>query len=149
MKILITGASGFVGKNILEEINSRENKLIATAPDRKILEAFIEQNNLKNIAIEELDITKPKECDSIIKNVDIVIHLAALINIGISLDDPRKTSKINYNGTLNILEAMRRNNIKKIIFSSTQDIYGNNINGKEDEVEKIDPMNMYSLSKLF
>lgn len=148
MKILITGANGLVGKNFLEGVNSRYIKIIATSNDEQKLAAFIKKNQIRNVIVKKLDVLKPKDCISVIKDVDIVLHLAAIIYIQQSLNNPKKIIDVNYNGTLNVLEAMRQNNVEKIIFPSTQDIYGNNINSKEDDIEKIAPTNMYSLSKL-
>ena len=153
MKILITGANGLVGKNFLEEIsqknsNSKNTEITATSKDTKSLLTFIKKNQLKNIKVKKLDVLKPNDCNSAIKDFDAVLHLAANIDIQLSLRNPKKVIDVNYNGTLNVLEAMRQNKVNSIIFLSTQDIYGNNIDNREDESEKITASNPYSLSKL-
>lgn len=148
MKILITGANGLVGKNLIEDIASTSNKVIATAPDTKKLKTFLNNNNLSNVEVEQLNVLDPQICDSIIKDVDIVVHLAAILYVPLSLEKPKKFIEVNYIGTLNVLEAMRKNKVNKIIFPSTQDIYGNNINSKEDNIKNISPLSIYSLSKL-
>ena len=148
MKILITGANGLVGKNFLEEMNSKNVEIMATSKDNESLAAFIKKNQLKNIKVKKLDVLKPNDCNSVIKDFDVVLHLAANIDVQLSLRNPKKVIDVNYNGTLNVLESIRQNNVSKMIFLSTQDIYGNNINSREDELEKITASNPYSLSKL-
>ena len=148
MKILITGASGFVGKNLIENIISNENKIIATTLDKKKILTFLNSKNLKNIKVKQLDVLDFKKCASIIKDIDLVVHLAAITDVPLSLEKPKEVIDINYIGTLNILESMRKNRVNKIIFPSTQDVYGNNTNSKEDDISKIAPLNTYSLSKL-
>ncbi len=148
MKILITGANGLVGKNFLEEMNSKNVEIMATSKDNESLAAFIKKNQLKNIKVKKLDVLRPNDCNSVIKDFDVVLHLAANIDVQLSLRNPKKVIDVNYNGTLNVLESIRQNNVSKMIFLSTQDIYGNNINSREDELEKIAASNPYSLSKL-
>ena len=148
MKILITGANGLVGKNFLEEMNSKNVEITATSKDNESLAAFIKKNQLKNIKIKKLDVLKPNDCNFVIKGFDAVLHLAANIDIQLSLRNPKKVIDVNYNGTLNVLEAIRHNNVGRMIFLSTQDIYGNNVNSGEDELEKITASNPYTLSKL-
>lgn len=148
MKILITGANGVVGKNFLEEMNSKNVEITATSKDNESLAAFIKKNQLKNIKVKKLDVLKPNDCNSVIKDFDAVLHLAANIDIQLSLKKPKKVIDVNYNGTLNVLESIRQNNVSRMIFLSTQDIYGTNVNSREDELEKITASNPYSLSKL-
>ena len=130
MKILITGANGFVGRNLIEALDSNQNEVIATD-------------------INQLNILDFEKCKSVIKNIDVVVHLAAITDVPLSLEEPKKIMEVNCIGTLNVLEAMRKNKVKKIIFSSTQDVYGSNTNSKEDDAKRIAPLNNYSLSKLF
>ena len=147
MIILITGAGGFIGKNILELIDCDRNEVIATSLKKDKLVAFLKDKRIANVKVHSLNVLNFDECISIIKNVDVVIHLAAIIDVGLSLQEPKKIIDTNYCGSLNVLEAMRINKINKIIFLSTQDVYGNNINSKEDEINDISLLNAYALSK--
>lgn len=148
MAILITGADGFLGKNILESIDCSRNEVIATSLKKDRLAAFLKGRGIANVKVRSLNVLNPAECASIIKNVELVIHLAAIIDVGLSLEEPKKIIDTNFSGSLNVLEAMRVNKVDKIIFPSTQDVYGNNINSREDEIGNISPLNAYSLSKL-
>jgi|TARA_Y100000310_G_C20698437_1_gene827416 UDP-glucose 4-epimerase len=146
MRILITGAGGFLGKNLVPVLNNKNHDVIVTGNNEGFLEYF-KNKKVKNVTVKKLDVTNLKECISLIKEVDVVIHLAAIIDVSFSLKHPKEVMKVNFNGTFNVLEAMRINKIKKIIFLSSQDVYGNNTNSKEENLDKITPLNAYSLSK--
>ncbi|MBI2658927.1 NAD(P)-dependent oxidoreductase [Candidatus Woesearchaeota archaeon] len=148
MRILITGANGLVGKNLIEDMHFSKNKIIATASDTKKLAKFLNKNNLKDIEVRQLDVLEPRKCGILIKKIDVVVHLAAITDVPFSLEHPKKTIDVNYNGTVNVLESMRKNKVKRIVFPSTQAVYGNNINIKETDVKNKSPVDFYSLSKL-
>ena len=126
--ILLTGANGFLGGNILKNLKS-SNK-------------FIE------IDLNNLDISNFKKCKDFFANkkIDIVIHAAAAKGAAESFKDPKKFIDVNFYGTLNILEAMRINKISKKIFISSSGIYGR---PKKIITEKYikKPFNPYSLGK--
>ncbi len=145
-RILITGAEGLLGKNLIGNADFNKNEIIATGQGKEKILTFI-KGKYPDVEVQSLDVLDTDKCISTIKGVDIVVHLAAIIDIGRSLDEPKKFIDVNYIGTLNVLEAMRINKIKKIIFPSTQDVYGNNIN-IEEEADNLSPLNAYSLSKL-
>jgi UDP-glucose 4-epimerase len=146
MKILITGAGGFLGKNLIQKL-SPNHEIIATS--KKIKELPIEGTGFikHNIKLRKLDVTSPEDCFDVVKQVDVVIHLAAIIDVSYSIDHPKKVMDVNFEGSFNVLEAMRKNNIKKIVYLSTQDIYGNNINSDESDKNLIAPLNPYATSK--
>ncbi len=148
MKILITGAKGFLGRNLIEKLDLAKNEVVATSLNNHSLAEWAGRNYLKNFEARHLDILDSEECLSVMEGIDVVIHLAASIDIPFSISNPRETITTNYGGTLNILEAMRKNGVKKIIFSSTQAVYGNNPMAKEDEIAKISPITSYALSKI-
>ena len=106
------------------------------------------KKNLKNVEIKKLNLLNPKECDLIIKNIYIVIHLAAIVDITLSLRDPKKIIDVNYNGTLNVLEACRKFNVGKIIYTSTG---GARVGEPEylpvDEKHPLKPCSPYGISK--
>lgn len=117
MKILITGISGYVGKVLLpyllqdEEINSVIG-IDVKKPD-------IEH---KKLSFFKVDIRNP-EILKHIKNVDVVVHLAFIVT---EIKDKKLIYDINVNGTKNLLEAVKKSNIKKLIIASSITAYGSN-----------------------
>ena len=116
-KITIFGASGFVGNNLVQELSKMAVEIIATDLARS---SSALGNNVKFI---EADILDEKNVNELVEGADIVIHLATS-NLRTSLNNPNRNIKINVQGTLNILEACRISNVKKIIYSSASSVYG-------------------------
>lgn len=147
MRILITGASGMLGKNLLENLNYDETGVTLFIRNKERLSEFLERNIFKNITVVEGDIKNFDDCRGNIRNVDTVIHLAAMVGSSSSIEKPMDVCITNSFGTLNVLEAMRINRVEKIIFSSSMAIYGNNIGASERDIEKINPSTPYDYSK--
>lgn len=140
MKILITGASGFIGTYIVKELLDHGHKLHSltrkkgyTIPGTKTFTG---------------DITNPSSLQPAIENVDAVIHNAAYANDW----GKRKTFyDINVTGTRNVAEACKENNIHRLLYTSTAGIYGfpNNLNPiKESDGPTPKPLNDYGDTKI-
>ncbi|CAH2215380.1 NAD-dependent epimerase/dehydratase family protein [Tepidibacter aestuarii] len=145
MKILVTGGAGFIGSNLAD-------KLISSCHDVVVIDNLstgkVENLNSKakfyKIDICNKDIVEIFEKEKF----DIVYHVAAQIDIQKSIQDPINDAMINVMGTINILEACRKNNVKKIIYSSTAAVYGNpNYLGIDEDHYK-QPISFYGSSKL-
>ena len=126
MKILITGADGFIGSHLTE-------KLLNEGYDVKAFVLYNSFNswgwlegikNKKNLEIFQGDIRDPNGVREAMRDCDAVLHLAALIAIPFSYHSPDTYIDTNIKGTLNILQASRALNIKKIIHTSTSEVYG-------------------------
>lgn len=122
MKILVTGGAGFIGINLTRS-------LIENGYDVFIFDNF--SNSLKNFnfiinptKITKGDITNYDEIFKCIKNIDLVIHLAAKIGVSDSTKNPHETNHVNVEGTLNVLQACSKQNVKNIICISTAAVYG-------------------------
>lgn len=125
MNIVVTGCSGFIGSNLVDHLLARGHTVIGidnfSTGQRKFIENAISQSRFKLIEGDLLDLTGLKNWFS---GVEIVYHLAANADVRFGIDHPRKDLEQNTIATFNVLEAMRVNNIKKIVFSSTGSIYG-------------------------
>jgi UDP-glucose 4-epimerase len=138
--ILVVGSAGYIGSHILKKLYSENIDVLSLDIKNNQSDRF---NN--HLIVDVLDIYK---LEKVFKNnkIDIVIHLASLIQVNESMEYPYNYYYNNIVGTLNILELMRRYNVKKIIFSSTGSVY------KEGhypfcELYPISPQNIYSHSK--
>ena len=110
-KILITGGSGFLGRALVNRLRKKGYELLVI--DK------VNKNKFKDVKYIKGSIENKKLVYSIMKKIDYVYHFASLAGIPDCNKNPRKAVGINIQGTLNILEASRLNNVKKIIFSST------------------------------
>ena len=117
MKAIIFGGSGFLGSHICEKLIKKKVKVIVF--DKK-------QPYQKDVDYINGDILNKQEVNKAIKNVDCVFHCAALSDIDEVIEKPLKSAEINIIGTINILEAMKKNKTKKIIYASTIYNYGDN-----------------------
>jgi len=151
-KILVTGAGGFIGSHLVES-------LIASGACVKALVFYNRDNDWGNLEalsseiksnIEVIlgDIRDPDFCMKIVKDIDIIFHLAALIGIPYSYLSPRSYIDTNVSGTMNVCQAALENNCEKIVHTSTSEVYGSAQYMPIDEAHPLQPQSPYSASKI-
>ena len=151
MKILITGADGFIGSRLTELLVRRDFEVTALSYYNSfgyygwLEKIFLE--NKKNLKIIQGDIRDLSFCYDITRNVDVVLHLAALIAIPYSYVSPLNYLDTNINGTTNICLASLKNKVKKIVHTSTSEVYGTAKYVPIDEKHPIIGQSPYSASK--
>lgn len=149
-RVLITGGAGFVGSHLANIIINYANYLIIldnlSTGNMKNIEYLL--NKYKNkVTFVNDDIRNMNTCLEVTKNVDIIFHLAAQINPVKAVKKPFYDFEVNARGTLNILEAARKNDVSKLIYASTN-VYGNPKYLPTDENHPIDLLSPYAASKL-
>ena len=125
--ILITGGAGFIGSSIVEHlVENNLYTLIHVLDNLSTGKLNNIQKYINSGQIEYMcgDITDINVCKKAMKNMDCVCHLAAFISVPNSLNDPQQCHNINVNGFLNILTVARKNNIKRIVYSTSSAVYG-------------------------
>lgn len=144
-RAIVTGGAGFIGSNVVQKLIAEKWHVIVID---NLSTGYLE--NIKNLDIEfhEVSITNYKDIESKFKNVDVVFHLAASVGRQRSIDYPVADSEINIIGTINVLEAMRNNGVKRIVYSSSAAIYGELMGEEIDESHQINPNCQYGVSKL-
>ena len=151
-KILITGASGFIGSNLTELLIDKGFKLKILVHYNSFNSLgnlkFIDSEKLKKIEIIRGDINDYNFIEEITKDINIIFHLAALIAIPYSYNAPSSYFKTNIIGTNNILEAAKKNKVKKIIHTSTSEVYGDAQYSRINENHPICAQSPYSASKI-
>ena len=150
--ILVTGAAGYIGSNLAHHLTSLNYKIVLIdnfSTGKKFVIKKLLKKKSKNIFFEEIDLTKKLSLKRLFKKykIDLVIHLASFKEIKESIKLPKKYIKNNYYGTINLINEMQRQKIKKIIYSSTAAIYKSS-KKKVNEKSKIEITNPYALSKL-
>jgi dTDP-glucose 4,6-dehydratase len=127
-KILITGAEGFIGSHLIETLVKKNFKVKALVHYNSFNSIgwlnYLDKEIIKNCEIVYGDIRDNVFIQNITKGIDTVINLAALISIPYSYIAPSSFISTNLIGTYNILEATKRNNVSKLILTSTSEVYG-------------------------
>ncbi len=126
--ILVTGASGFIGSHLVEELVKKGENVRAFVHynSRNVLGnlEYIDKNLRDKIDIFAGDLQYLDEVLDAVKGVDKVIHLAARISVNYSYRAARETIESNIKMLLNVLEASRRHNVKNIVYVSSSEVYG-------------------------
>ena len=144
--ILITGGAGYIGSHVA-------NLLLDNNYNVTIIDNLITGNRQlipKKANFFNCDISNQKEVTKIInqKKFDLVMHFAGLIRVDESIKKPEKYYEFNYEKAKVFLNTCIKNDLKKIIFSSTASVYGNPKEDNVSENDPLDPLNPYAKSKL-
>ena len=149
-KALVTGADGFIGSHLTELLLEKDYNVRALAQYNSLnywgwLEDIPANLNLEIITG---DIRDPHFCKEIVKGVDVVFHLAALIAIPYSYVAPDSYIDTNVKGTLNICQAVKENGNIRLIHTSTSEVYGTAQYVPIDEKHAKQPQSPYSATKI-
>lgn len=123
MKYLVTGGAGYVGSNVVDRLLELGHQVVVFDNLSTGNMNFLE-NSMKKITFFKGDLMNQEEIDAALKGVDFVYHFAANADVKNNVNEPTKCLEQNTIATSNLLEAMRKNNVKKIAFSSTGSVYG-------------------------
>lgn len=143
--ILVTGGLGFIGSHIANELlNQNQVTIIDNLSTGKL-------SNIENINHENLTLIKENlndvDLDSALDGIDYVFHLAAMASVPLSVEKPVECNLVNVNATVKLLNACVKNDVKKIVFSSSSAVYGENRNMPLKETELPMPSSPYAASK--
>ncbi|MDD5615504.1 MAG: GDP-mannose 4,6-dehydratase [Candidatus Methanoperedens sp.] len=142
-KVLLTGATGFVGPYLVKELLERKARI-------KVLRMDTARNfTVPQDAITMVsgNITDPGSLQNIMKDIEIVFHLAAISNVNYAIAHPRETFETNATGTLNLLEEARKNKVEQFVYISSSHVYGVPQYLPMDEKHPIHPHEPYAASK--
>ena len=144
MRVLITGGAGFIGSHIAEHYIGKSQV--------RILDNFRSgyRKNIENLDVELIEgsITDRSAVRKAVKDIDYVFHLAAMISVPESMERPDKCVEINTLGTLNVLEESAQAGVKKLCFSSSAAVYGDNPKVPKYENMLPEPKSPYAITKL-
>ena len=154
-KVLITGASGFIGFHLSLALLHEGIDLVALDNLNDYYSVNLKKSRLQilkdnNVTFYQIDITNFDDLKKCLfaERPDIVVHLAAQAGVRYSLDNPYSYIQNNIVGTFNVLEICKNIKIEKLIFASSSSVYGNLKKEKFNEKDIVDnPLNLYSASK--
>ena len=148
-RILVTGAAGFIGSNLTDDLlNLGANVIGIDNLFNGRLENLEEAFENKNFQFYKGDIRDFSFLLEILKDIDIIYHEAAFTSVPQSVIMPESCNDVNINGTLNVLNAARRRDVEKIIYASSSGVYGDTPTlPKKEDMLRI-PISPYGVSKL-
>ena len=125
MRVLVTGAAGFIGSHMVDRLLSAGHSVAGldnfSSGQRRFLESAIAHPKFN---LHEADLLDRKRLTKATRDAELVVHLAANADVRFGTDHPRKDLDQNTIATWNVLEAMREEGCKRIVFSSTGSVYG-------------------------
>jgi UDP-N-acetylglucosamine 4-epimerase len=149
--ILITGGAGFIGSNLVESLLNHPNVALVRVLDnfatghKKNIEEFFSHPKFEFI---EGDIRNIDDCMKACKGIDAISHQAALGSVPRSIADPITSHEVNVNGFINILEAARANNIKRLVYASSSSVYGDSKESPKVETSVGKVLSPYAATKM-
>ena len=147
MRVLVTGAAGFVGSNLVDG-------LLSAGHDVRGLDNFStgQRSNLAHVADEidlvEGDLRSYERVSWAVRGCEAVFHEGAMPSVPRSVQDPLTSSEINIGGTLNVLLAARDAGVRRVVFASSSSVYGDAPGFPRVETQSTSPLAPYAVSKL-
>ena len=154
--ILVTGGAGFIGSHLVDRLLEAGHRVTVLDNFNDFYDPKIKEDNLANIINNKrfklfpIDILDKKKINKIFleNNIDLVIHLAARAGVRPSIANAELYEIVNVQGTINLLEECKRNNVNKFIFASSSSVYGGNKKTPFSENDQVDkPVSPYAMTK--
>jgi UDP-glucose 4-epimerase len=149
LRALVTGGAGFIGSHLVD-------RLIKDGYEVVVLDNFF-SGEIKNIKhhpdsrrfhLVRGDVRNPGDVREAVKNVDAVFHLAAVVSVPLSIENPSLVNDVNVRGTLNLLEASLKADVKRFVYASSCAVYGEADTLPINERHPTSPISPYAASKL-
>ncbi len=156
MKALVTGSAGFIGSHLCERLLAEGNAVVGLDNLDDFYDPAVKRANMsKSMTSEKFqfvegDIRNTGCIDDVLRSgdVDIVVHLAAKAGVRPSIEDPAGYQDVNINGTVVLLEGVKRHGVSKFVFASSSSVYGNNKKVPFRESDNVDfPISPYAATK--
>lgn len=152
MKILVTGAAGFIGSKLMYSLSKRGDKVIGVDNYNDYYDVRLKHARVRefNLDVLKLDIADKPALDALFarERFDKVVNLAAQAGVRYSITHPYDYLNSNLSGFLNILEACRNNKVKHLVYASSSSVYGLNSKVPYSEKDKVDaPVSLYAATK--
>ena len=156
MNFLITGGAGFIGSSLANKLLTKKHKVITVDNFNNFYSPQIKEDNVKHninnpdYKLYRIDIESMDKLAEIFdkEEIDMIIHLAGRAGVRPSIEKPVDYIKSNILGTINLLELMKKHNIKKMIFASSSSVYGNcEADIFSEDLKVTEPISPYAATK--
>jgi UDP-glucuronate 4-epimerase len=156
MTVLVTGGAGFIGSHVIDQLLGLGHRVVCLDNFDTFYDPNIKRQNIAGAAsnagftLIEGDLRDENTLASIFsaRQIDAVIHLAARAGVRPSIVDPALYYDVNVRGTMNLLLAMRKAGVKRLVFASSSSVYGNNKKIPFSEADTVDfPISPYAATK--
>lgn len=144
---LVTGGAGFIGSNIVDELLRRDHSV-------RVLDNFStgREENIEHLGdridLIRGDVRDAATVDRAVQGVDFVLHQAALASVPRSIADPVSNNEVNVQGTLNVLVAAQRHQVRRVVYASSSSVYGDSEELPKIETMTPNPKSPYAVAKL-
>lgn len=148
LRTLVTGGAGFIGSHLVDQLIREGHEVV-------VLDNFFSGSieNVKHhldsgeLSLIKGDVRNSEVVKEAMRDVDAVFHLAAVVNVPLSIENPLLVNDVNIQGTVNLLEASLKENIQRFIYISTCAVYGEARYLPINEEHPIIPLSPYGISK--
>jgi UDP-glucuronate 4-epimerase len=152
MKILVTGAAGFIGAYVAKALCDRGDEVIGVDNFSPYYDVQLKRDRvaalIPDVKIREVDLADQEALSALDEEFDVICHLAAQAGVRYSIDNPMVYEESNLRGFLNILEFARQRSIKKLVYASSSSVYGKNKKVPFSVDDPVDhPVSLYAATK--
>lgn len=159
MRILVTGGAGFIGGHLAERFVGDGHDVVVLDTLDSFYDVGIKRHNIEtareagaetdgSYELLEASVTDPAAVLDAVSGVDVVFHQAAQAGVRVSVDDPKTAHRVNVDGTMNVLEAARKTDVRRVVHASSSSVYGKPEYLPYDEAHPTEPVSPYGASKL-
>ncbi|MDD3531254.1 MAG: NAD-dependent epimerase/dehydratase family protein [Candidatus Pacebacteria bacterium] len=144
MKVLVTGGAGFIGSHVVD-------LLLKEGAEVHVFDSFItgkRERVPKGVRVIEGDIRDRSALEEAMQGMTHVVHLAALVSVPESVENPTLTHEVNVIGTRNVFDAARRAGVSKVVYASSAAVYGDHPELPKTEESPLQPKSPYATSKV-
>ena len=146
-KCLVTGGAGFIGSHTVDALLQQGYAVVVLdiLPQSETANLSHVQDKIEYV---NGDICDRELLDSVCKKVDFVVHLAAIVSVPHSIEEPYESNRVNAVGTLAVFESAHKNGIKRVVYASSAAVYGDAEVVPVSEEEDCNPQSPYAIQKL-
>ena len=144
---LVTGGAGFIGSHLVETLISAGCRVAVL--DNLSTGRYANLKHLEGkFSFYQDDIRSQKALDKAAENCDVIFHLAAVVSVPQTIENPVESATVNELGSLSVFETARKKNVQRLIFASTCAVYGDDPRLPKTEDMEPDPLSPYAVQKL-